>query len=150
MAEGKASKDPVQFPVKPTTNTTQPDPNVGLAELAQLARQAVEENRRKQSMGLANAILKIDPEHKQALVIRSWIQSDLQNDLSAAKAMLEEAQSNSNRGLFERAEISCRTILNIDSDNEKARDLLKEVTTAQKALAPLPAAVAGEDVSYRE
>src|SRR6476660_9863980 len=127
-----ASKDPFHFPVKPAANGAQPESfNVGLTELAQLARQAFEEKRRKQSLALANAILKIDPEDKQAVVIRSWIEADLQNDLRTANALAEEARTKNNPAYYERAEVSLRTILNIDAENEPARQLLNEITSVQ-------------------
>src|SRR4026208_467788 len=117
-----ASNDPFHFPAKPVGSGAQPDTfNVGLTELAQLARQAFEEKRRKQSLALANAILKIDPDDKQAEVSRSWLQADLQNDLRTASALADEARTKNNPAFYERAEVSLRTILNIDSEHEQAR-----------------------------
>src|SRR5215510_2790088 len=130
-----ASRDSFDLPAKPAANATQPDSfNVGLTELAQLARQAFEEKRRKQSLALANAILKIDPEDKQAVVIRSWIEADLQNDLRTASALAEEARAKNNPAFYDRAEVSLRTILNIDAENEPAKQLLNEITVAQSSM----------------
>src|SRR5262245_40684001 len=142
-----ASRDSFHFPAKPAANATQPDSfNVGLTELAQLARQAFEEKRRKQSLALANAILKIDPEDKQAVVIRSWIEADLQNDLKTANALAEEARGKNNPAFYERAEVSLRTILNIDADNEPAKQLLTEITAAQSTMVKSGASPEVEEV----
>jgi hypothetical protein len=121
-AESKASKDPVQFHVKPNNQSPPSElATAGLSELAQLARQAFEDKRRKQSLALSNAILKIDPENKEALVIQSWVRSDLQKDLTLARTVADEAAAKNSRALYERAEMLFRTVLNIDPENEEAR-----------------------------
>ena len=77
---GETPKNPFQT-AKPIGNETDDDSvHAGLAELGQLARQAFEEKRRKQSLALTNAILKIDPENKEAFVVQSWVRADLQQE----------------------------------------------------------------------
>src|SRR5262245_36003078 len=48
----------------------------GLSELAEFARRALEEKRRKDCLALTRAILKIDAENADARVMQGWIQSD--------------------------------------------------------------------------
>ena len=69
-----------------------------------MARQAFEEKRRKQSLVLATAILKIDPENREALVIESWVSEDLKKDLDNAAIQVEEARRENALGLWDRAE----------------------------------------------
>ena len=69
MAE--ASKVPLESAPDPERNAGGESASAGLSELAHLARQAFEEKRRKQSLALTNAILKIDPQNPEALVLQS-------------------------------------------------------------------------------
>src|SRR5262249_44277373 len=77
----------------PIDGATSEDDSVGrgLAELAELARQAFEQKRRQQALALTSAILKIDPHYTTALVIRQWIQQDHRKELSKANAQVEVA-----------------------------------------------------------
>ena len=125
-------KGAVQFPAKGVENTSR---EAGLSELVQMARQAFEERRRKQSLVLATAILKIDPENREALVIQSWVSEDLKKDLDNAALQIEEARRENTLGLWDRAERLVRGTLAVDPDNEEAKKLLAEVIPAQRALA---------------
>ena len=132
---GETSKNPFQT-AKPIRNETEEDlVHAGLAELAQLARQAFEEKRRKQSLTLTNAILKIDPENKEAFVVQSWVRADLQQDFEAASTLVDEARAQQSAASYERAERLLRSILIVDAENERARALLGEVVSEQSALA---------------
>src|SRR4051794_35495626 len=100
---GETSQNPFQI-AKPIRNAAGDDPiHAGLAELAQLARQAFEEKRRKQSLALTNAILKIDPENKEAFVVQSWVRADLQQEFEAASTLVDEARAQQSAGSYERA-----------------------------------------------
>ena len=132
MSKGDPSKDPVQFPVK-ILNTSRDDSVIaGLSELTQLARQAFEDKRRKQSLGLTNAILKIDAENKEALVIQAWVREDLQREVRSARLQVEEARRENSLGLWDRAERLLRAVASVDPDHEEAKVLLAEVIPAQK------------------
>jgi len=135
MSESTKAPNPVQFRAK-AANASQDDNavNAGLAELAQLARQAFEEKRRKQSLALASAILKIDPEHAEGLVIQNWVRGDLQKDVEHARSLIEEAKLKNGLALYDRAEAALRAVLNVDPDDEQAKAVLQEVLAAQAAL----------------
>ena len=135
-------KGAVQFPAKGAQNTSR---EAGLSELVQMARQAFEERRRKQSLVLATAILKIDPENREALVIQSWVSEDLKKDLDSAAIQVEEARRENALGLWDRAERLVRGTLAVDPDNEEAKKLLAEVIPAQRALAEVRQP---EDIAY--
>jgi hypothetical protein len=122
-------KGAVQFPAKGAQNTSR---EAGLSELVQMARQAFEERRRKQSLVLATAILKIDPENREALVIQSWVSEDLKKDLDSAAIQVEEARRENALGLWDRAERLVRGTLAVDPDNEEAKKLLAEVIPARR------------------
>ena len=135
MPKGETSKDPVQFPAK-SQSTPLPDDGVnsGLLELTQLARQAFEDKRRKQCLTLTSAILKIDPENKEALVLQSWMRASLQKDMETAQTLLVEARASNSLPLYDRAERSLRGILGVDAENAEAKALLREVVTSQVGL----------------
>src|SRR5262245_8984870 len=137
MSEGKPegtnpgpSKEPVQFPVKSSVSPpAETSVDVALSELAFMARQAFQERRRQQCIALTRAMLKIDPEHREARVIQSWVQSDLERELEGAKRLFDEARRNGNRGLYTRAETSVRAILNIDPEMQAAQSFLLEIVS---------------------
>ncbi len=136
MPRLEPSKDAPDGPLKPVKNLPQNETaDAGLAELAQLARQSFEGKRRKQSLALTRAILKIDPENKEALVIQSWVRDDLQKQLRSARARVAEAHQEKSLDLYDQAEGLLRGILNVDPQNEEARTLLAEVIPAQRAAA---------------
>src|SRR5262245_38595362 len=142
MSEGKPegtnpgpSKEPVQFPIRSSPN---PPPetsvDVALSELAFMARQAFQERRRQQCIALTRAMLKIDPEHKEARVIQSWVQSDLERELESAKRLYDDARRLGNRGLYTRAETSVRAILTVDPEMQSAQSFLLEMVSQQAVL----------------
>ena len=67
-----------------------------LPKLAELARQAFEQKRKKDCLDLTRAILLIDPDNAAALSMRCVIQSEMQRDLEDARALLRQAQSKEN------------------------------------------------------
>lgn len=149
MSKGDASKDPVHFKVKVNTGPARDETVIaGLSELGQLARHAFEDKRRKQCLALTTAILKIDPENREALVIQAWVREDLVKDVNSAKQQVQEARRESSLGLWDRAERLLRGVINVDPDHEEAKALLAEVIPAQQALAeanPIEDAVVSEE-----
>ena len=71
-------------------------PRSDLPKLAELARQAFEQKRKKDCLDLTRAILLIDPDNSSAHSMRSVIQSEMQRDLEDARALLRQAQSKEN------------------------------------------------------
>jgi hypothetical protein len=134
MPKGETSKDPVQFPAKPPNPQSDDSVNSGLSELTQLARQAFEDKRRKQCLGLTGAILKIDPENKEALVLQSWLRASLQKEMDTARTLLLEARESKSLPLYDRAERSLRGVLGVDGENAEAKALLQEIISSQVGL----------------
>src|SRR2546428_10899872 len=83
----------------------------GLAELAEFARRALEEKRRKDCLALTSAILKIDPENPDAQVMQNWIQSDLQREIQQAYALMRSARFTDSRDAVERAGLMLDDVL---------------------------------------
>jgi hypothetical protein len=139
----------VHFKVKVSSGPSRDETVVaGLSELGQLARNAFEDKRRKQCLALTTAILKIDPENKEALVIQAWVREDLVKDVSSARQQVEEARRENSLGLWDRAERLLRGVINVDPDHEEAKTLLAEVIPAQRALAeanPIDDDLAGDE-----
>jgi hypothetical protein len=67
--------------------------SASLSKLTELARQAYEQKRTKDCLDLTRAILLIEPENVQAQLMRSSLQSDLQQVLENAQAVLRNAES---------------------------------------------------------
>jgi hypothetical protein len=106
-------------------------PKDACAELATLARQAFQEKRRKECLVLTRSILAIDAENKEAQVIENWVRSDLQKDLEAARAVVQQASQEHDGELFQRAEWMIRMILRIDPNNAEANTLLQTIRTVE-------------------
>jgi hypothetical protein len=125
MSEAKTSKELRQFPSGVANNSsTDESIKTNPTELIVLAQQAIEQKRFKQCMLLVKSILNAEPENKEALALRSWMRSYLEQDLAKARAMVEEARSKNQRRLFARAEIMLHTILEVDPENDDAKKLL--------------------------
>jgi len=109
----------------------------GLADLAALARLALEERRRKDCMVLTRAILKIDPENPDAQVMQNWIQTDLQREVQQGYELMRSARYMTDiRGPCERARLVFRDILDVDPDNEDAQILLSRVESMLQSTPP--------------
>src|SRR5262245_53871597 len=119
MAE--ISNDPLQSPPDPDRNTSGGSAvSAGLSELAQLARQAFVEKRRKQSLALTNAILKIDPQNQEALVLQSWVRADLDREMETATRAFQEAKTQKWVDAYDRTERLLHSILGVDGEYQKA------------------------------
>lgn len=106
-------------------------PKDACGELATLARQAFQEKRRKECLVLTRAILAIDAENKEAQVIENWVRSDLQKDLEAARAVVEQASQEHDGELFQRAEWMLRMVLRVDPNHGEANTLLQTIRTVE-------------------
>src|SRR4029453_2468562 len=63
----------------------------GLVGLVYVAKQAYEERRRKQCLEIIDAILKIEPQHSEALTIQVSVRADLEKEFASAHALALEA-----------------------------------------------------------
>jgi len=103
--------------------------NMGLAELSALARHAFETKDRKQCLALTGVMLKMDPQNKEAEVIRNWVIADLRQDLETARELLREAEKTKSPATFDRAATTLQAILDAEPDNTEARALLAEASS---------------------
>lgn len=130
----KQSNELVQFPVQDSSKTSVTQ---GLADMAALARQAFDEKRRKESLALARAILKIDPDSKEAKVIEIWIRLDLNQNLEIGRKLARDANLKNTPSLYEQAETMARAVLDVDPDHEEAAAFLSEVSKGN-SYSPVP------------
>src|SRR4030095_8470902 len=110
----------------------------GLSELAQFARRALDEKRRKDCRALTSAMLKIDPENQDARVMQSWIRSDLQRENQQAYALMRNARFTDAREPVEKAGLMLQEVLDADPDNEDAQILFSRVTSMLQGLPRVP------------
>jgi hypothetical protein len=99
----------------------------GLSELAELARRALEEKRLKDCLALTSAILKIDPENRDAKVMEGWIRSDLRHQIQQAYGLMRSSRFTDAREPVEKAGLMLQDILDIDPGNEDAQILFSRV-----------------------
>jgi hypothetical protein len=125
MTTPKHSNEPLRVTLQDSSKTSV---TKGLADLATLARQAFEEKRRKESLALARAILKIDPDNQEAQVMERWIRLDLGQNLEIARTVARDAYLKSSFPLYERAETMVRAVLDVDPDHEEARAFLSDLS----------------------
>src|SRR5438105_119344 len=128
----RKKRDLAVGPIPLSTKEEQQDPaeasvRSGLSELAEFARRALEEKRRKDCLALTSAILKIDPENQDAHVMQNWIQSDLQREIQQAYALMRSARFTDSRDAVERAGLMLHDVLDIDPYNEDAKILMSRV-----------------------
>jgi len=109
----------------------------GMVGLVYLAREAVEEKRHKQCLEATKAILKIDPDHKEARKIQSALRTELDQQFVDAQTLARDAQRKDDRILYERAAAALRRIIDVDPDNLEARTLLHD-TVAASYFGPAP------------
>jgi PEGA domain-containing protein len=110
----------------------------GLSELAELARRALEEKRRKDCLALTNAILKIDPENKDAHVMQSWIHSDLQREIQQAYTLMRSARFSDAPEPVERAGEILEDVLDVDPANQDAQILISRVDAMLRGIPRVP------------
>jgi hypothetical protein len=101
-------------------------PVTSVAELARLAQRAFDGRRWGECRTLTRAIHEIDPNHKGAHEIESWIRSELEANLLNARALLDETHP---RVQEERAQFLLSRILSVDSEHPEANALLLEVAS---------------------
>jgi hypothetical protein len=110
----------------------------GLSELAELARRALEGKRRKDCLALTAAILKIDPENKDAHVMQNWIQSDLQREIQQAYTLMRSARFSDAPEPVERAGRMLEEVLDVDPVNKDAQILLSRVDAMLQGVPRVP------------
>src|ERR1044071_2471926 len=97
------SEEPFRRPLKEQPVSPEASLRAGLSELAEFARRALEEKRRKDCLALTNAMLKIDPENQDAQVMQGWIKADLQREIQQAFGLMRSARFTDSRDAVERA-----------------------------------------------
>ena len=102
----------------------------GLVGLVYVAKQAFEEKRRKQCLEIVNAILKIDPQHAEALTIRDSVRTDLEREFANARTHAYEAQATKDPALCGEAAALLRRIVDADPENFDAHALLHQTVAA--------------------
>jgi hypothetical protein len=137
----KPSVDPVSVLLEPGERSpmdkSEESVAAGMVGLAYLAREAVEEKRHKQCLEATKAILKIDPDHKEARKIQSAVRTELDQQFVDAQTLARDAQLKDDRILYERAAAALRRIIDVDPDNLEARTLLHD-TVAASYFRPAP------------
>ena len=102
----------------------------GLVGLAYLAKQAFEEKRRKQCLEFVTAILKIEPQHAEALTIQESLRADLEKEFANARMFAREAQATKDMDQCGQAAALLRRVVDADPDNFEAQALLHETVAA--------------------
>jgi hypothetical protein len=143
VSEVKPSVDPVSILLAPgersPVDKSADSVAAGLVGLAYLAREAAEEKRHKQCLEATKAILKIEPDHKEARKLQSAVRTELDQQFVNAQILAREAQLKDDRILYERAAAMLRRIIDVDPDNLEARTLLQD-TVAASYFHPAPPA----------
>jgi hypothetical protein len=102
-----------------------------LVGLVYLARQALEERRRKQCLEVTDAILKIDPEHAEARTIQASMRSEMEREFASAQLLAQDACSKNDPLLYGQAEAALRRIVDSDPDNLEAKTLLLKTVSSR-------------------
>jgi len=112
----------------------QPDNSsqVDLKGLIQLARTAYDQKRRKECLALIDAILKINPATNEARVLRSLIETDIQQALQRITSLTKNPRLKTDEDLRTNAFQTLQTVLDIDPDNKAANALLLELDRVGK------------------
>jgi hypothetical protein len=108
----------------------------GLVGLVYVAKQAFEEKRRKQCLEMINAILKIEPQHPEALTIQASVRADLEKEFATACLLAREAQTTRDATLSGQAAAVLRRIVDADPENFEAQTLLHETVAGSHLGAP--------------
>jgi hypothetical protein len=104
---------------------------VELTGLIQLARTAYDQKRRKDSLALTNAILKIDPASNDARLLQSLIESDINLALQRIHAMVKNPLMK-NEEFRANAFQLLQSVLEIDPTNKAAEKLIPAIDPAAK------------------
>jgi hypothetical protein len=102
-----------------------------LVGLVYLARQTLEERRRKQCLEVTDAILKIDPEHAEARTIQASVRSEMEREFASAQLLAQDACSKNDPLLYGQAEAALRRIVDSDPDNLEAKTLLLKTVSSR-------------------
>jgi len=100
---------------------------VGLASLAELAKTAYDDNRRKYCLALTAAILKIDPSNNEARHLQSLIHTDINVTVQRLHVLIEDPRWKDEDSLRKSARRVLKNVLDIDPLNEPASTLLREI-----------------------
>ena len=123
-----------------TSKKTTPLPDVDLQRLAAMARHAYEQRHLKNCIAITKALLLVDPEHAEARVLQSLIQSDIRQDLDKARALLEDVDRKDSPVQYEKAaQIVLWRVFNVDPANEEASALLSRIKTPLSEIVSAPA-----------
>src|SRR6266516_4842295 len=114
--------------------------DVDLQRLAAMARHAYEQRHLKNCIAITKALLLVDPEHAEARVLQSLIQSDIRQDLDKARALLEDVDRKESPVQYEKAaQIVLWRVFNVDPANEEASALLSRIKTPLTEIMSAPA-----------
>jgi hypothetical protein len=113
-------------------------PPEGFAVLLAQAKQAFQENRRRDCLGKTRVILSFDPGNKEAQVIEQCVRADLQKEVDDVRENVLKSGSRTGAEALQRAEQILLTILLTDPQYEPARLLIQEVRAAANSLAAVP------------
>lgn len=133
MTDDKPAVDPISVLLEPRERTPLDNSEsvaAGLVGLAYLAREAVETRRHKQCLEATKAILKIDPDHKEARQIQSAVRTELDQEFVNAQSLARDARLKDDQILYERAAATLRRLIDADPDNLEARTLLHDTVAA--------------------
>jgi hypothetical protein len=138
MSELKASNDPLELPVVAADEKSSSEElrTAGLADLVSMARDACDAKRRKQCLALVSAILKLDPQHAEALAIQTTVFYELDREFERAKALAAEARLKNDRRLYEQAQVLLRGIVDADEERTDAQSLLLDTVSEAYFLDP--------------
>lgn len=110
-------------------------PGTDLRELVARARAAYEQKRTKECIELTKQVLLADAENAEGKALHAAVLSDIQRDLTDARALLEDARKMADGQKYQKAaEIILLKILYLDPSHADAKALL----AASKSTAPLP------------
>jgi hypothetical protein len=130
--------DPRQTRADSSADFQEAPAKVNPSDLVKLARDALQEKRLRNCLTLTAAILKIDPENKDAHVIESWVYADLEQEFKTAVRLAEAARREHNRATWAGVQTSLRRILNVLPDHEGAKNLLAEALSSTHVPEPPP------------
>jgi len=112
------------------------DDTTGAGSLVAQAQEAYDQKRTKECVNLIGQVLATDPDNPEAHMLQAAIQSDIERDLTDARALLRDSQKDGGLKYRKAAEIILLKILYLDPRHEEAKSLLAEARgTAQETQA---------------